>query len=1013
MSKQEFSNEIAIIGMSARFPGADNLDLFWRNLCEGVESVSFFSKEELKIEGIDTTLIDHPSYINAKAILDKPEYFDASFFGYSPVEAETIDPQQRLFLESAWNALENAGYDPEKSQMAVGVFGTSGMSTYLLSHLAKGNVALDGEMNYQLMLGNDKDYLATRTSYKLNLNGPSINVHTACSSSLVAVHLACQSLLSGECDTALAGGSFISFPHKSGYIYKKGMILSPDGHCRAFDQSAAGTVEGNGVGIVVLKRMSDAVTDKDHILAVIKGSAINNDGSLKAGYTAPSLERQTAVIDEAISVAQVDPETINYIETHGTGTPLGDSIEIQALMKAFGKKKGNNAHCALGSVKTNIGHLNSAAGIAGLLKVVLSLKNGKIPPSLHYKEPNQNVDWGLSPFFVNDRLLNWPRDAKPRRAGLSSFGIGGTNVHFILEEAPKETLEADLNKNRASQLLLMSAKTPTALETISQQMAKYLETALEIPLSDIAYTLHLGRHGFDHRQALVCTNHSEAANTLRIANPNKLFRRTRVEFGSSMVWMFPGQGAQYPNMGQGLYQNESIFRETVDRCCRILQRHLEFDLRHILFPLSEKEEESRLQLNQTFIAQPALFVIEYALACLLNSWGLKPQAVIGHSIGEYVAATLASIFSLEDALTLVSARGRLMQNLPTGSMIAVAMSQSEISSFLVNEHFDLAAINSKTSCVLSGPTAEIEKIKAKLTNAKIGFTPLHTSHAFHSAMMDPILQDFSVLVKQCKLSKPQLPILSNLTGTWLAEEQGCDPFYWVQQLRKTVNFSSMIDQAAQLAKPVFLEVGPGHMLTTLSRQGRQIDSISTLASAKERQNDLETLLCSIGQLWIRGFEFDEKKFYQQQNCKRKPLPTYPFERKYYSLGHSKQAESENIHTQNKFELKAKHTRGFMSTNYKAPSTAIESILVQHWQDIFGISPVGVDDHFLELGGNSLMGIQFLHSVRQKLGVDIPIRKFFESPTISAFAEIVLDSILNLNDTEAAIISARIDDVILN
>jgi len=619
----------------------------------------------------------------------------------------------------------------------------------------------------QIFLGNDKDFLCNRVSYKLNLNGPSITVQTACSTSLVAVVTGYQSLLYYQCDMALAGGAAISLPQKAGYFYREGMILSPDGHCRAFDAKAQGTVSGNGVGIVVLKRLEDALAEGDHIYAIIRGAAINNDGASKAGFTAPSVEAQAQVIAEALSLAETPAETMSYVEAHGTGTPLGDPIEIAALSQAFDAER--TGYCALGSVKTNIGHLDAAAGVAGLIKTVLALKHQLLPASLHFEQPNPKIDFANSPFYVNTRLSEWKTPGFPRRAGVSSFGMGGTNAHVILEEAPQIPQIPQNPKIPPNSLLLLSAKTDTALETATTQLVEHLKQHPHLNLADVAYTYQVGRCAFSQRRMLVCQSLEEAVNALETRDAQRVFNHAlQTDEEPSVVFMFSGQGAQYVNMGLELYQTEPVFREQVDRCAEFIGPHLGQDLRSVLYPALQIPPSPPL-LKKTAIIQPALFVIEYALAQLWMSWGVQPKAMIGHSLGEYVAACLAGVFSLEEALVLVAARGRLMQSVPAGAMLAVPLSEDEIRP-LLNIDTELAAVNMPTQCVVSGTTAAVEQFATQLAEQDVACKRVPTCDAFHSKIMSPILTPLLEQLQQIQLKPPQIPFLSNVTGTWIRAE---------------------------------------------------------------------------------------------------------------------------------------------------------------------------------------------------------------------------------------------------
>ncbi|NET07729.1 MAG: SDR family NAD(P)-dependent oxidoreductase [Symploca sp. SIO2B6] len=880
MQSQQTGLEVAVIGISGRFPGSKNIDEFWENLRSGVELTSVFPDAESKDIDIKSNGSNKPNKtIKAGAVLDNVELFDASFFGFNPREAETMDPQHRLFLECAWEVLEDAGYNSEIEQRPIGVYAGVGMGTYLLYNLTPNHELMKSRGFLPTLVGVDKDYLPTRVSYKLNLKGPSLSVGTACSSSLVAVHLACQSLLSGECDMSLAAGVAVKVPQNE-VTLSPGEIASSDGHCRAFDARANGTIGGNGIGVVLLKRLEDAIADRDHIYAVIKGSAINNDGAVKVGYTAPSEEGQTRAIRAAQIMAEVEPETITYLETHGTGTPLGDPIEIAAMTKAFRAVTDKKGYCGIGSVKTNIGHLDAAAGIAGLIKTVLALKSKQLPPTLNFETPNPQIDFDNSPFYVNNELSEWKANGTPRRAGVSSFGFGGTNAHVILEESP--VLEAS-SLSRSRQLLVISAKTSSALETATANLANHLKQHSEINLADVAYTLQVGRRALNYRRMVIVEDIEDAIKALE-SEPQRVFTNFIESSDRSVVFMFTGQGAQYVNMAREIYQSEAIFRQECDRCCEFLKPQLELDLRQLLYPTEAESEKAAQQLQQTAITQPALFVIEYALAKLWMSWGVHPVAMIGHSIGEYVAACLAGVFSLEDALALVTARGKLMQQLPSGSMLAIPMSEKEVQP-LLGETLSLAVINSSSSCVVSGTTEAIEALQNQLASSGVDCRRLHTSHAFHSQMMEPILEPFQEQVKQVRLKPPQIPYISNLTGTWITPQEATNPDYWTSHLRQTVRFAEGLQELLKKPAQVLLEVGPGRTLSKLAKQHHQKQAeqvvLTSLRHPQEKQSDVTFLLNALGQLWLAGVQVDWSGFYAHEQRHRLPLPTYPFERKRY------------------------------------------------------------------------------------------------------------------------------------
>jgi len=873
-------SEVAIIGMACRVPGAINIDEFRRNLWGGVESVTFFSDEELQAAGVDAATLATPSYVKAGAVLEGVGWFDASFFGFNPREAEIIDPQQRLFLECAWEALESAGYDPQGYEGRIGLYAGAGMNFYLPNLYSNhgGNGIGTG---FQIILGNDKDFLTTRVSYKLDLRGPSITVQTACSTSLVAVCLACESLLNYQCGLALAGGVSILLPQRTGYYYQEGGVASPDGHCRAFDAKAQGTVGGSGAGIVVLKRLSQALADGDCIHAVIKGTAINNDGSSRIGYTAPGIEGQAQVIKEALAVAGVDAETISYIEAHGSGTSLGDAIEIAALKKVFGSRRDENNLCAIGSVKTNVGHLDTAAGVVGLLKTVLAIKHRALPPSLNFQSPNPSLDLEHSPFYVNTKLTEWKSGRNPRRAGVSSFGIGGTNAHVILEEAPGQKPS---HPGKPWQLLTLSARSETALENATDKLADHLKTHPAISLADAAYTLKVGRRAFNYRRALVCRDAEDAIPALQKPDPNRLISACAEATNCGVAFMFPGQGAQYVNMGLEIYHLEQTFREQVDQCCELLRPHLGFDLREALYPSRELIEEAAEKLKQTDVTQPALFVIEYALAKLWMEWGVRPAAMIGHSIGEYVAACLAGVITLADALALVAARGRLMQSLPDGAMLAVPLPEKDVLPLLSN-HLSLAVVNGTSLCVVSGPTGEVAELEQRLTEQGLGCRRLHASRAFHSRMMDSILEQFTQEVKKIHLKPPTIPYLSNVTGAWIRAEEATDPNYWARHMRQAVRFADGVGELVKRPDWILLEVGPGRTLMTIVNRypGRAAGQVA-LASLPPPQDVSELgscaafLLTALGRLWVAGVQVDWSGCYAHERRCRIPLPTYSFER---------------------------------------------------------------------------------------------------------------------------------------
>jgi acyl transferase domain-containing protein/acyl carrier protein len=883
----DYLGAIAIIGLAGRFPGAAGIDELWRNLRDGVESVTFFTDEELIAAGLDAELLAHPGYVKARPVLADPDLFDSGFFGYSPREATLMDPQHRLFLECCWQALEDAGYDAERHGDQVGVFAGVSFSTYLFNLYS--NPELVEQVGFRpLLLGNDKDYLATRVSYKLNLRGPSVTVQSACSTSLAAAHLACQALLNRECGMALAGGVTVSLPQNEGYLHQEGDILSPDGHCRAFDARAAGTIGGNGLGVVLLKRLADALADGDPIRAVIRGSAMNNDGSLKVSYTAPSVQAQARVIAEALAIAGVPAESVRYVEAHGTGTNLGDPIEIAALTRAFRSGTEEKGFCAIGSVKTNVGHLDAAAGVTGLIKAALALQHRQIPPSLHFESPNPQLDLENSPFFVNARLADWPQGPTPRRAGVSSFGIGGTNVHMVLEETPAMPAS---DPGAPWELLVLSARSPGALDKAAASLAAYLEDHPEVSLADVAYTLQLGRKAFAERRTLVCRDRADAVSLLRSSDPKRVFSAGWDGQNRTVAFLFPGQGAQYPGMGRELYRDLEAFRRQIDRGAELLRPHLGCDLRELLFPAEGETAAAAARLEQTGLAQPALFVVEHALARQWMEWGAQPQAMIGHSIGELVAACLAEVFTFEEGVALVAARGRLMQELPPGAMLAVPLSEAELLPLLSAE-LSLAAVNAPSLCTVSGPVEAVQTFAELLGERGVEGRRLHTSHAFHSAMMEPILEAFAAEVAKVALRTPRLRFISNLTGAWITDDQATDPEYWASHLRRPVRFAEGLVTLCEEPQILLLETGPGETLSNMvRRQGMPVPlALASMRHPQESSPDLAVLLRAAGRLWMAGGKVDWARLHAGRR-RRVSLPTYPFERERYWVERRKGADA--------------------------------------------------------------------------------------------------------------------------
>lgn len=882
-------SEIAVIGMACQFPKAKDPETFWENLRNGTECISFLSEDELEPSGVDPLSLSDPSYVRAASILEGVELFDAAFFSISTNEARVMDPQHRILLQCAWKALEDAGHNPETYKGSIGVFAGARSSSYLFNIYSNPEIA-SSIGAFEVGLGNDLAFLTSRISHKLNLRGPSYSVHTACSTSLVALHLACQSLLTGECQMALAGGVAVNVPQKTGYLYRRGSILSPDGHCRPFDEKAQGTIFGSGAGLLVLKRLEDAFHDNDHIYALIRGSATNNDGWAKASFTAPSVQGQASVVLDALTTAGVDAETISYIETHGTGTAIGDPIEIKALNNAFRTRTTKKGFCGLGSVKSNLGHLDSAAGMASIIKLILCFEHNMLIPTLHFQTPNPQIDLANTPFYIVDKASEWKSGQTPRRAGVSAFGVGGTNAHLVLEEAPPVETTGG---SRPWQMLILSAKSAAALDAATRNMADHLRRHQEICLADVAYTLSTGRAAFNHRRMVLCQDNAVSAIHELEAIP-LMSQESALEnsVAKPVVFMFPGQGAQYVNMGRELYEREPVFREQMSNCASILQSEIPgFDLLEALYPHNQSDSKKpEHDLNQTWLTQCALFAFEYALASLWQSWGIRPQAMIGHSLGEYVAACLAGVMSLEDALKLVAARGKVMQEAPIGAMLAVELSEKE-ASLLTHNDLSVAAINAPAQCVLSGSTEAIEAVQKQINERRLACRRLPGSRAFHSPLMETAAEKFREHIAKVRLNPPKVQYISNVTGTWIHESEATDPEYWIRHLRQTVRFADGLNAIMVQHHPVLLEVGPGQTLSKLALSIFPGNQQLTLSSLDSSQPEQAFLLQSLGRLWLEGVMVDWNRYYGNEKRRRVSLPTYPFEGERYWIDPQTAADS--------------------------------------------------------------------------------------------------------------------------
>jgi len=1009
---------VAIIGMSGKFPGAPDLETFWANIAAGRDTITRFSRAEL--EARDRASLEFgPDYVAAHGVLDGAELFDASFFGIPPREADFLDPQHRLFLETCRNALEDGGYDPAQFSGQIGVFGGCSLNTYLLANLSASREFIDeltgnyqvGE--FQAALGNDKDFLCTRVAYKLNLRGPCLTVQAACATSLVAICQAAQSLLTYQCDMALAGGVSVTFPQYRGYVNQEGSMGSQDGRCRPFDADATGTVFGHGVGVVLLKRFEDALADGDRICAVIRGFAVNNDGAAKVSYMAPGVDGQAAAIEAAQAMAGIGADAITYVEAHGTATPLGDPVEVAALTRAFRQSTQRNGFCSLGSTKANIGHLDAAAGVSGLIKTVLAMMHKTIPPVAHFRQPNSRIDFAHTPFYVSREASPWLAGG-PRMAGVSAFGVGGVNAHVVLEEGPEASPELS---SRPAQLLCVSARSAGALDAAIGNLGRHLQEHPETNLADVSYTLQTGRHGFDYRATLVCSSVDEGVQMLAAQSNRPIHRSQGIITRPQPVFLFTGQGAQFPGMGRALYQSEPVYREQIDECAEILRPILNLDLRTLLFPANAESEESAEALMETRLAQPALFITELAMARLWMEWGIEPKAMTGHSLGEFVAAVLAGVMSREDGLRLVAARGRLMQQMERGAMLSVRLGEQQIAALLDNQgnqnkRLSIAALNSPSLCVVSGPIDAVEELEKRLEQESVGCKRLRTSHAFHSAMMDPMLDDFEDEVRRVTLHATSIPYVSGVTGTWITPEEAISTRYWKDHCRKPVRFSDAAELLLDLPGAVLLEVGPGQSLITLAHQQRGNRPTPIVASMPERAADSavasETMLGALGRLWAAGIEPQWKSFWSHERRQRVSLPTYPFERKKYWVDPPKyvtppqaapanaprQVTAATLETESQTE---RETAMSIDTNGIAPERRLrlQPVVASLFEELSGIAtgPESIDASFLELGFDSLFLTQATQAVQRRFGVKVTFRQMIEQySSIRALAD-RLDSIL--------------------
>ncbi len=979
--------DIAIIGMSGRFPGASDVEQLWKNLLDKKNSISRWTKDEID-PSIPDAVKNDPDYVAARGVITDADKFDAAFFGVNPRVAALMDPQQRVFLETAWGALEDAAYDPAQFTGLIGVYAGMGNNTYFTRNVIGHPELIEQVGDFAVMTANEKDYIATRLAFEFNLRGPALSIHTACSTSLVAIAQAFKALRDGECDMALAGGIALTVPFNSGITYNEGGMYSPDGSTRTFDAQGKGTSFSDGVGIIVLKRLDDAIRDNDHIYATIKGAALNNDGSDKASFTAPSVRGQAEVIAMAQADAGVTPEQITYVETHGTATPLGDPIEVEALTLAFGGKV-DGQHCTIGSIKSNIGHLTAAAGAAGVIKTALALKEEVIPSNVGFETPNPSIDFANSPFRVANENITWPRVPQARIAGVSSFGVGGTNAHVILAEPP---VMAASSASRGKQLLMLSAKSKTSLDAMTENLRTWLEAHPNASLADAAYTLQIGRRSFKYRRLIVGGSHQEVIDAIANKDPNVIGTRELHEAAPGVVFMFPGQGSQYVNMGRDLHASEPVFAQHFDQCCALFSEELNTDLKAIIFPKASEEEKAAEQLKQTVYTQASLFTMHYSLAKLWMHWGITPDAMMGHSIGEFAAACLAGVFSLEDAVKLVANRGRMMQDLPGGSMLSMRAAEEDIAK-RIPAGCSIAANNGPQLCVASGPHDAIAQLQAELEMDGITCKLLVTSHAFHSPMMDAMVGPYKKVVESVKLNAPRIPIISTVTAEWLKDEEATSSKYWSDHLRATVRFAQAVKFAWSDADRVMLEVGPRTTATTLARQQstdpKKQTAVSSLSDHAGSNNELTQLLKAVGGLWQSGVSIDWNKFHEKEERHRISLPTYAFERvRHWVDPVSMVAAGGHAIASTSIEASVPNAGDANLTPKEALIQQIKTLLEE--SSGLELAEASPEETFLEMGLDSLFLTQVATSLSKKFGVKVSFRQLNEElPNLDKLADQIL------------------------
>lgn len=1019
----DFPEAVAVIGMAGRFPGASDLTEFWENLCAGRETISRFSTTELAAGGVPPGLRDDDMYVAARGILGQADFFDAGYFALSPREAELTDPQHRIFLECTEEAMQDAGYDTQRLSEPVGVFAGCSRSTYLdVIYQHAPDVAAD---DTGARIGNEVDFLATRVAYKLNFTGPAIAVKTACSTGLVAIHLACQSLLDGECAMAVAGAACVQYPEQVGYLYRPGSISSPDGHCRAFDAAAAGIVSGNGCAAVVLKPLAQALADRDAIRAVVLGSAVNNDGSGRIGFTAPSARGQCAVIRLARAAAGVEPGSIGYVEAHGTGTPLGDPIEVEALIQSEGAAA-RTRPLLIGSVKANIGHLDAAAGVAGFIKAVLAVEQGLIPPTPHFTRCNPKCRLDGEALAVAAELTPWPDDGTPRRAGVSSFGLGGTNAHAVLQEWPAPASEPD----QGWQLLPLSAGADSTLDRFRDVIAQYLTAQPDVPFGDVAFTLQAGRRQLGRRLAVVASHPADAARALAAMDQVTTVRGGPAATGvPAVAFSFPGQGTEFGGMARDLSAGFPSFSDYLSECLVSFAAHGVGQLEQFL--LGRPETGSSVD---TELAQPALFAVQYALAKVWLSLGVTPACMIGHSLGELTAAAVAGVFSLPDAVRIVAERGRLLQAAPPGAMRAVFAPAEQVRP-LLPAGVSIAAINGPHATVVAGPPDSVDSAASILDRLGLRSRPLRTLRAFHTADTADAAMSFAAVVADCQLQPPAVPFLSTITGDWISDDEAIDPQYWAAQLHQPVRFAECAVRLLACGIDAVLEVGHGRTVSSLLADNA-VDGtappafVASLPGGSSGLPDPAALLHAAGQLWVAGVSLDWTVLHGKRAVQRVRLPVYPFERTRYSLYPARQAKpaasaagpagpvgqagpavADDWRSARRREPLPAHPRPELPTPYRAPATGMQRRLLEIVESVLGVAGIGVDDSFVALGGDSLMAVRVIGRIHSLYAVDLSAEAFFARPTVDGLQALLTAALEErVNAMDAAELLAFLGDL---